>query len=106
MPEMAPPEETSKLVESMTRGAEPPPRVMVPEEVPVFREVFELVLLLIEVVPVMVKPPVPCSNPEPELSPTNTPAPVLLMFQVLEVPEISLPVPELAIVNTSPLPEA
>jgi len=33
-------------------------------------------------------------------------APSLEMFQVLEVPEISLPVPELAMTKTSPLPVA
>ena len=62
--------------------------------------------VLLVTVPVKVSPPVPCSRPEPEFTPTNTPAPALEMFQVLEVPEISLPVPELLIAKTSPVAEA
>ena len=105
-PVIAPPEEMSRFVVSKAKVPEPPPILTRVLAVPVLIEVVELVLLLILVVPVMVNPPVPCNKPEPEFTPTNTAAPVLVIFQVLAVPEISLPVPELLIARTSPVAEA
>lgn len=45
-------------------------------------------------------------EPAPPETPVKTAAPALETFQVLEVPEISLPVPELAMTRTSPEAEA
>ena len=83
-----------------------PPEAMTkaPVELPMLVAAVPVALIL--VVPVTVNPPVPWIRPVPELTPTTTKAPALEIFHVLEVPEISLPVPELAMTNTSPDAEA
>ena len=77
MPLNAPALVTSKFVESITNGEEPPPKVIVPVLVPVLRPMVLVPLLVIETAPVRVKPPVPCSKPEPALTPTAVTAPAL-----------------------------
>ena len=84
-----------------------PPIVTEPVEEPVLMEVLKLELLFKETAaPEMVRPKAPWSRPAPELTPTATMAPALLMFQVLEVPEMSLPVPAFEMARTSPEAEA
>ena len=56
MPDSAPAELTSKLVEFITNGAEPPPIVTVPVEVPVLMLVLLLDEAFREIVPVAVTP--------------------------------------------------
>lgn len=104
-PVMAPPE-ISMLVVSRAKVPEPPPIETRALEVPVPMLVAELVEALMLVVPVIVRPPVPCSRPEPELTPTKVAAPALLTCQVDEVPRTSAPVPELEIASTAPEAEA
>lgn len=89
-PVMAPRVEIFKVLEA---------RLKVPVELPI--EVVEVPVVFIEVVPVSVNPPVPWSSPEPELTPTKTPAPEWAMLKL--APEISLPVPELVMLKTSPV---
>ena len=105
-PVIAPAEEISMLVVSRAKVPAPPPIETKVLAVPVLMLVVELVFKLMLVVPVKVSPPVPCNRPEPELTPTATMAPALEMFQVLLVPEISLPVPALEMVKALPVAAA
>lgn len=88
IPESAPAEETSKLVESMTSGAEPPPMVTVPEEVPVLILVAKLEpTFKLMAAPEAVNPKELVSNPAEVM----VPEPVVEMF-----PEVVMaPVPAL-----------
>ena len=63
MPDRAPPLDTSKLVESMTKGDELPPMVVVPVDVPVLRLTAKLdEALRLTAPPVTVRPEVLLSN--------------------------------------------
>ena len=79
IPDRAPATLTSKFVESMTSGADPPPRVICPELEPVLILVakFEL-LFMLAVAPDTVRPNAPCRSPAPESTPTAVNAPVAL----------------------------
>jgi hypothetical protein len=76
-PEIAPALEISMLVVSRAKVPEPPPILTRVLLVPVLMLVTLLVEALMEVAPVRVKPPVPWSRPDPELTPTPTMAPAL-----------------------------
>src|SRR5471030_684154 len=75
------------------------PMATVPVELPVLMLVllFEDALILVVppeilVVPVTVRPPVPCNRPEPLLTPTPTMAPALLTVKLpKEIDELVLP---------------
>ena len=89
-PVIAPAVVMSQSDESMATVFALPPIVTAPVDVPVailtakFEEVFKETAA-----PVMVSPPVPWISPVPELTPTNTPAPVDPVIDQL-VPERSL----------------
>jgi hypothetical protein len=81
IPLNAPALDTSKAVESICSGEEPPPRKIVPVLLPVLILVLKFELVLMELAaPLTVIPPVPCSRPVPEFTPTavTAPAPVTL----------------------------
>jgi len=100
IPESAPADETSKLVESITSGAEPPPIVTVPVEVPVliFVAKFEEALMdaippEVVKVPVLVRP-VDETVPEVEIVVIPDKAPAAVKTTVPELIKFVYPVPK------------
>lgn len=97
IPDNAPALDTSKFVESITKGADPPPKVTVPVEVPVFILVAKFEEALRDIVP-----PVEVSAPETVSPPDAVSKPVLVSVPLLVVVIPVLPI-EIAEVLAVPI---